>query len=126
MECKSIIDYSPDKVCCQSAVFTEPKEIHIKDVLSLASVDDCTPKEKANITASTASYLQVDFWEELKDLTAPDLSTILHAYQLAQELATESAYLILVYKDGIPYLERAEDIHPYGEEDVEEWLTGKY
>lgn len=35
-------------------------------------------------------------------------------------------YLILVYKDSKPYLERAEDIHPYDEEDVEKWLTNKY
>lgn len=120
MKCKSIVDYSPDKVCCQSVVFTEPKEISIKDVLSLTSVNEYTPKEKANTTASTARYLQVNFWEGLKGLTILDLSRILNVYQQAQNLAIESMNLILVYKDGKPYLERVEDIHPYNEADVEE------
>ena len=126
MKCKFIVDYSPDKVCCQSVVFTEPKEIHIKDVLSLASVNEYTPKEKANTTASNARYLQVDFWEGLKGLTVLDLSCILNIYQQAQYNAEEGAYLILVYKDSKFYLERTEDIHPYNEEDVEKWLTNKY
>lgn len=126
MECKGIVDYGPDKACCQSAVFTEPKEIHIRDVLSLTSVDNYTPKEKANITASTARYLQVDFWEALKGLTILDISAILYIYQQAQDNNGEGAYLIIVYKDGVPYLERAEDIHPYDEEEVEEWLIKKF
>lgn len=126
MKCKSIVDYSPDKVCCQSAVFTEPKEIYIKDVLSLASVNEHTPKEKANTTALTARYLQVNFWEGLKGLTILDLSCILNVYQQAQTIAIESMNLILVYKDGKPYLERVEDIHPYNEADVEGWLTRRY
>lgn len=126
IECRSVVDYSSDKVCCQSAIFSEPKEIHIRDVLSLASVNDCTPKEKANTTASTAKYLQVGFWEGIKGLTILDLSAILHIYQQAQNLAIESMNLILVYKDGKPNLERVEDIHPYNEADVEEWLTRRY
>ena len=126
MECKSIVDYGPDKACCQSAVFTEPKEIHIRDVLSLTSIDNYTPKEKANITALTARYLQVDFWEGLKGLTVLNLSAILYIYQQAQDNAGEGAYLIIVYKDDVPYLERAEDIHPYDEEEVEEWLIKKF
>ena len=126
MKCKSIVDYRPDKACCQSAVFTEPKKIHIKDVLSLTSVNEYTPKEKANTTASTAQYLQVDFREGLKGLTILDLSAILHIYQQAQYNAGEGVYLIIVYKDSKPYLERVEDIHPYNEADIEEWLTRRY